>query len=134
MTDTSATTGSAVATPTTARLALTGIGLACASLLVAARGGAASGSVAPIVMSGALVVVVLGASAAAALDRRWLRRHHLDVGWALGLTLGLFGTTLGWLGSSVGRGSLPSWPLSLLAAAVVAVPCVVAAARTGDRR
>ncbi len=126
---TSRTAPAQPATPMSSRVALAGIGLACAGLFVAARGGAASGSPAPLVMSGSMMAVVLATSAAVALDRSWLRRHQRSVGAALGLTLALFGVALGWIASSIGPATLPAWPLTLVVAAALAVPCVRTAAR-----
>lgn len=113
----------------TVRLLLVGLGLGCASMLVAARGGGGSGSLAPVVIAGSMPAVML-ASLASALGGRSLGADTRVFGWAAGGTLALFGAVLGWMVRGIVADALPSWPLTLLLAVCVALPAVIGSART----
>jgi hypothetical protein len=107
-----------------------GFGLGCASMVVAARGGAASGSVAPFVITGSMPAVILATMAGASVGRS-LADHGRRVGLAAWATLALFAVAFGWLAMSMAAQQLPSWPLVLLVAGVVALPGLVAATLIG---
>lgn len=102
-------------------------GLGCASMVVASRGAASSGSPAALVLPAGMPAVMLATMAGV---RAQARAGKLDrsMRWALGATLALFGAALGWIGHDMTR-ELPAWPVALFAAALVAAPALTLAAR-----
>jgi hypothetical protein len=104
-----------------------GFGLGCASMILASRGAAASGSPAAIVIPTSMTGVLVAMTAGLGLQRSG-RPQRRRLGWAIGATLALFGVVLGWIGWGM-SGILPAWPLTIAVAALVALPALIAAAR-----